>query len=84
MNEVIFITVDGDCWTIDTLCLNKMEEEPRELRVMVERIDIWHKNEIATPPQTMKEADGIILRPRSVARNRRHMQQLRCMLAVRR
>ena len=42
--------------------LNKMEEVLRELRVMVERINIYeHKNEIATLPQTMKEADGIIL-----------------------
>ena len=42
--------------------LNKMEEVLRELRVAVERINIFeHKNEIATLPQTMKEADGIIL-----------------------
>lgn len=42
--------------------LNKMEEVLRELRVTVERINIYeHKNEIATLPQTMKEADGIIL-----------------------
>lgn len=42
--------------------LNKMEEVLRELRVNVERINIFeHKNEIATLPQTMKEADGIIL-----------------------
>ena len=42
--------------------MNKMEEVLRELRVMVERINIYeHKNEIATLPQTMKEADGIIL-----------------------
>ena len=42
--------------------LNKMEEVLRELRVNVERINIYeHKNEIATLPQTMKEADGIIL-----------------------
>ena len=39
--------------------LNKMEEVLRELRVTVERINIYeHKNEIATLPQTMKEADG--------------------------
>lgn len=42
--------------------LNKMEEVLRELRVTVERINIFeHKNEIATLPQTMKDADGIIL-----------------------
>ena len=42
--------------------LNKMEEVLRELRVTVERINIYeHKNEIATLPQTMKDADGIIL-----------------------
>ena len=42
--------------------LNKMEEVLRELRVTVERINIFeHKNEIATLPQTMKEADGIVL-----------------------
>lgn len=42
--------------------LNKMEEVLKELRVTVERINIVeHKNEIATLPQTLKEADGIIL-----------------------
>ena len=42
--------------------LNKMEEVLYELRVTVERINIYeHKNEIATLPQTMKDADGIIL-----------------------
>lgn len=42
--------------------LNKMEEVLRELRVTVERINIYeHKNEIATLPQTLKDADGIIL-----------------------
>ena len=42
--------------------LNKMEEVLQELRVTVERINIYeHKNEIATLPQTMKDADGIIL-----------------------
>ena len=42
--------------------LNKMEEVLRELRVTIERINIYeHKNEIATLPQTMKDADGIIL-----------------------
>lgn len=42
--------------------LNKMEEVLKELRVTVERINIYeHKNEIATLPQTMREADGIIL-----------------------
>ena len=38
--------------------LNKMEEVLQELRVTVERINIYeHKNEIATLPQTMKDAD---------------------------
>ena len=67
--------------------LNKMEEVLRELRVMVERINIYeHKNEIATLPQTMKEADGIILCDHDrVARNRRlHAAVSGCMLAVRR
>lgn len=42
--------------------LNKMEEVLRELRVEVERINIYErKNEIAVLPQTMKDADGIIL-----------------------
>lgn len=42
--------------------LKKMEEVLQELRVNVERINIFeHKNEIATLPQTMKDADGIIL-----------------------
>ncbi len=42
--------------------LNKMEEVLKELRVSVERILIYeHKNEIATLPQTLKDADGIIL-----------------------
>lgn len=42
--------------------LNKMEEVLKELRVTVERINIYeHKNEIATLPQTMKDADGIVL-----------------------
>lgn len=42
--------------------LNKMEEVLRELRVTTERYNIYeHKNEIATLPQTMKTADGIIL-----------------------
>lgn len=42
--------------------LNKMEEVLRELRVTVERINIYeHKNEIATLPQTIKDADGIVL-----------------------
>lgn len=42
--------------------LNKMEEVLRELRVTVERINIYeHKNEIATLPQTIRDADGIIL-----------------------
>lgn len=42
--------------------LNKMEAVLRELRVEVKRINIFeNKNEIATLPQTFKEADGIIL-----------------------
>lgn len=42
--------------------LKKMEEVLRELRVSVERINIYeHKNEIATLPQTMRDAEGIIL-----------------------
>ena len=42
--------------------LNKMEDVLRELRVTVERYNIYeHKNEIATLPQTFKDADGIIL-----------------------
>lgn len=42
--------------------LGKMEDVLRELRVKVERYNIYeHKNEIATLPQTFKDADGIIL-----------------------
>jgi len=42
--------------------LNKMEEVLKELRVTVERINIVeHKNEITTLPQTLKDADGIVL-----------------------
>ena len=42
--------------------LNKMEDVLRELRVNVERFNIYeHKHEIATLPQTFKDADGIIL-----------------------
>lgn len=42
--------------------LNKMEEVLTELRVTVERFNIYeHKHEIATLPQTFKDADGIIL-----------------------
>lgn len=42
--------------------LNKMEEVLKELRVEVVRYNIYeHKNEISILPQTMKEADGIIL-----------------------
>lgn len=42
--------------------LNKIEDVLKELRVTVERYNIYeHKNEIATLPQTFKEADGIIL-----------------------
>lgn len=42
--------------------LDKMEEVLKELRVDVKRYNIYeHKNEIATLPQTFKEAEGIIL-----------------------
>ena len=42
--------------------LGKMEDVLKELRVQVERYNIYeHKNEIATLPQTFKDADGIIL-----------------------
>ncbi len=42
--------------------LNKMEDVLRELRVAVERYNVYeHKNEIATLPQTIRDADGIIL-----------------------
>ena len=42
--------------------LGKMEDVLRELRVKVERYNIYeHKNEIATLPGTIKDADGIIL-----------------------
>lgn len=42
--------------------IEKMEDVLKELRVTVERINIYeHKNEIATLPQTMRDADGIIL-----------------------
>lgn len=42
--------------------IKKMEDVLEELRVKVERYNIYeHKNEIATLPQTFKDADGIIL-----------------------
>lgn len=42
--------------------IGKMEEVLKELRVSVERYNIYeHKNSIATLPQTLKDADGIIL-----------------------
>ncbi len=42
--------------------LGKMEDVLKELRVKVVRYNIYeHKNEIATLPQTFKDADGIIL-----------------------
>ena len=42
--------------------LDKMEDVLKELRVKVERYNIYeHKHEIATLPQTFKDADGIIL-----------------------
>ena len=61
--------------------LNKMEEVLKELRVTVERINIYeHKNEIATLPQTMKDADGIIL---ATTRNWRiHAAVFGCVLAL--
>ena len=42
--------------------IGKMEEVLKELRVSVERYNIYeHKNSISTSPQTLKDADGIIL-----------------------
>lgn len=42
--------------------INKIQEVLTELRVEVERYNIYeHKNSISTLPQTFKEADGIIL-----------------------
>ncbi len=42
--------------------INKMQETLEELRVQVERFNLYeYKNSIATLPQTLKEADGIIL-----------------------
>lgn len=42
--------------------LGKMEDVLKELRVTVERYNIYeHKNDIYTLPHTFKEADGIIL-----------------------
>lgn len=42
--------------------LSRIEDVLRELRVSIERYNIYeHKNEIATLPQTFKDADGIIL-----------------------
>lgn len=42
--------------------LGRMEDVLRELRVSIERYNIYeHKNEIATLPQTFRDADGIIL-----------------------
>ena len=42
--------------------IGKMEEVLKELRVSVERYNIFeHKNSISTLPQTLKDADGIIL-----------------------
>ncbi len=42
--------------------LGKMEDVLSELRVTVERFNIFeHKNEISTLPHTFKDADGIIL-----------------------
>lgn len=42
--------------------LNKMQEVLRELNVNVERYDLYEfKNNIITLPQTLKDADGVIL-----------------------
>lgn len=42
--------------------INKMQETLEELRVQVERFNLYeYKNSIATLPQTLKDADGIIL-----------------------
>lgn len=42
--------------------MNKMQEVLEELRVQVERINLFEqKNVISTLPQTLKDADGIIL-----------------------
>ena len=42
--------------------INKFQEVLEELRVTVERFNIYEqKNAIATLPQTFKDADGIIL-----------------------
>ena len=42
--------------------IDKMQEVLAELRVEVERYNIYeHKNSISTLPQTMKDVDGIIL-----------------------
>ena len=42
--------------------LNKIQEVLRELNVSVERYDLYDlKNNIVTLPQTLKDADGIIL-----------------------
>ena len=42
--------------------IGKMEEVLKELRVSVERYNIYeHKNSISSLPQTLKDADGIIL-----------------------
>ena len=42
--------------------LNKIQEVLRELNVNVERYDLYEfKNNIVTLPQTLKDADGVIL-----------------------
>ena len=42
--------------------ISKIENVLKELRVKVERYNIYeHKNEIATLPQTFRDVDGIIL-----------------------
>ena len=44
--------------------LQKIEEVLRELRVTVERFNIYEmKNSIPSLPKTLKDADGIILTP---------------------
>ena len=42
--------------------INKMQQVLTELRVNVQRYNIYeYKKEISTLPQTMKDADGVIL-----------------------
>lgn len=67
--------------------LNKMEEVLQRTACDGRAVNIYeHKNEIATLPQTMKEADGIILATTNrVARESAATCSVSgCMLAVRR